>query len=94
MIIKATLQTSNENFMTTEYENYQRSRSKTRRGKRRRRLMLTALRTMFWSLILAGVFILGLGYGRIMSNDTKSSDSKVTINRKAQPVKITIPSSE
>lgn len=46
---------------------------------------------MFWSLVLAGVFILGIGYGRTLSGEDELRDDKVTITQPRDAIEVTLP---
>ena len=62
-----------------------------RRGRRRRRLVLTVLRSAFWLLVLAGVFVLGLGYGRTLGSDEPGNAKRVMVTRDLGQVTATLP---
>jgi hypothetical protein len=66
-----------------------RSRLRTRR--RRRRVARGLIRTVFWGLVLAGVFILGIGYGKTLSGQDELRADKVTVTLDPQPVEATLP---
>lgn len=66
-----------------------RSRLRTRR--RRRRLARGAVRGAFWALVLAGVFILGLGYGRTLSGEDELREDSVTVSQDPVPIEATLP---
>ncbi len=50
-----------------------------------------AIRLVFWSLVLAGVFILGLGYGRTLSGEDELREDKVTITQPRDAIEATLP---
>jgi hypothetical protein len=64
-------------------------RLRTRR--RRRRVVRGAIRLVFWTLVLAGVFILGIGYGRTLSGEDELREDKVTITQPRDAVQATLP---
>lgn len=66
-----------------------RTRLRTRR--RRRRLLRGGIRTLFWGLVLAGVFVLGLGYGKTLSSEDELRTDKVTIDVEPVQVEATLP---
>jgi hypothetical protein len=70
-------------------ERSDRSRLQSRR--RRRRLARGLVRTAFWTLVLAGVFILGLGYGKTLSGEDELRSDKTTVKLEPQPVEATLP---
>lgn len=61
-----------------------------RSRRRRRRLARGAIRSVFWALVLAGVFILGIGYGRTLSEDELREDT-VTITQPRDAIQATLP---
>lgn len=71
------------------YARGDRGRLRTRR--RRRRLLRGVVRTAFWALVLAGVFILGLGYGRTLSGEDELREDKVTVEQEPVPIQATLP---
>jgi hypothetical protein len=66
-------------------------RDRGRARRRRRRLMLGSIKTIFWAVVLVGVFILGLGYGRTLSGDDRASTRRVTIKDDLGSVEATLP---
>lgn len=64
-------------------------RLRTRR--RRRRLARGAIRSLFWTLVLAGVFILGIGYGRTLSGEDELREDDVTITLPRDAIQATLP---
>jgi hypothetical protein len=66
-------------------------RSRLRSRRRRRRLARGAIRTVFWTLVLVGVFILGIGYGKTLSGEDELRADKVTVTMDPQPVEATLP---
>lgn len=62
-----------------------------RKRRRRRRLARGIVRTAFWALVLAGVFILGLGYGRTLSGEDELREDAVTITQPRDAVEVTLP---
>lgn len=62
-----------------------------RAGRRRRRLVLGMVRGAFWTLVLAGVFVLGIGYGRTLSGDDELRADEVTIEQDPVPIEATLP---
>ncbi|MCW2973173.1 MAG: hypothetical protein JWN72_1446 [Thermoleophilia bacterium] len=68
------------------------ARKRGRSRRRRRRLALGAIKSLFWLLVLAGVFVLGIGYGRTISSDDETSTRKVTLEQDAgAPITATLP---
>ncbi|MCW2924854.1 MAG: hypothetical protein JWM98_2258 [Thermoleophilia bacterium] len=66
-------------------------RSRLRARRRRRRVLLGFVRLVFWALVLAGVFVLGLGYGRTLSGDDEMRSDKVTVTSDLGEVQATLP---
>lgn len=69
-----------------------RSKNKSRRRRsRRRRFYKGLIKGLFWIMVMSGVFILGIGYGRIVggSVDKKSGDVRLTVPQ--DPVTVTLP---
>ena len=64
-------------------------RLKARR--RRRRVARGAIRLVFWTLVLAGVFILGIGYGRTLSGEDELREDEVTITQERDAIEATLP---
>jgi hypothetical protein len=62
-----------------------------RARRRRRRLVRVAIRTVFWAFVLAGVFVLGLGYGKTLSGEDELRTDKVTVTLEPQQVEATLP---
>lgn len=67
------------------------SRSRLRARRRRRRVVRGFIRTVFWGLVLAGVFVLGLGYGKTLSGEDELRTDKVTVTLEPQQVEATLP---
>ena len=68
------------------------ARKRGRSRRRRRRVALGAIKSLFWLLVLAGVFVLGIGYGRTISSDDQTSTRKVTLEQDAgEPITATLP---
>jgi len=59
--------------------------------RRRRRLVRGLVRGAFWSLVLVGVFILGLGYGKTIGEDDAATGNDVTITQDRGAVVATLP---
>lgn len=73
-------------------ERFDRRRLHGRR--RRRRLLRGTVRIVFWALILAAVFVLGLGYGRTIAGGGSGGgggSGTVTIEQPLGPVEATLP---
>lgn len=68
-----------------------RDRARLNRRRRRRRLLRAVVRTVFWALVLAGVFILGLGYGKTLGGEDELRRDKVTVTRDPQRINATLP---
>ena len=66
-------------------------RQRGRARRRRRRLALGAIRTVFWAIVLVGVFILGIGYGRTLSGDDRAANRRVTVKDDLGKVEATLP---
>lgn len=49
------------------------------------------MRIVFWALVLAGVFVLGLGYGRTLGGDDELRRDEVTITSEVGTVEATLP---
>jgi hypothetical protein len=62
-----------------------------RSRRRRRRVVRGAIRTVFWTLVLAGVFILGIGYGRTLSGEDELREDEVTITQPRDAIEATLP---
>lgn len=64
-----------------------------RRRRRRRKYVRGTIRMLMWTVVLAGVFVLGLGYGIVTSDNKNLSGDEVTISKDrgaltaTQPVK-------
>lgn len=72
------------------YEGRQRSRDT--RNRRRRRSWLGGLgRLLFWTLVLAGVFVLGLGFGKTIGDGGTIAGDSVTVNRDRGEIVATLP---
>ena len=70
------------------------SRSDQRRIRSRRRRRRTArvlIKSAFWTLVLAGVFVLGLGYGRTLSDEDELRTDDVTITQQRDAIQATLP---
>ena len=59
--------------------------------RRRRRVARGAIRFVFWTFVLAGVFILGIGYGRTLSGEDELREDKVTITQPRDAIEVTLP---
>lgn len=66
-------------------------RDRLRSRRRRRRALRGVVRTIFWTLVLCGVFILGLGYGRTLSGQDELREDRVTVERDPVPIQATLP---
>ena len=64
-----------------------------RQRARRRRLGIVRgfIKLVFWSLVLAGVFILGIGYGRTIARDAGGSGKSTTMTQDLGSVEVTLP---
>ncbi|MCW2961413.1 MAG: hypothetical protein JWM90_1800 [Thermoleophilia bacterium] len=62
-----------------------------RSRRRRRRAARGVIKGAFWTLVLAGVFVLGLGYGRTISGDDASTRDQVTVKQSRGTVEATLP---
>lgn len=72
-----------------EMQRGDRRRLRTRR--RRRRLLHGAVKAGFWALVLAGVFVLGLGYGKTLSGEDELRTDEVTITGGGTAIEATLP---
>jgi hypothetical protein len=68
-----------------------RDQQQLRARRRRRRAARGAIKGVFWTLVLAGVFVLGLGYGRTLSGDDASTKQQVTVKQSRGTVEATLP---
>lgn len=62
-----------------------------RKRRRRRRFVRGAVRTAFWGLVLAGVFVFGLGVGREVGADREPAGESTTIVRRVPAITATMP---
>jgi hypothetical protein len=62
-----------------------------RSRRRRRRLARGVIRVAFWTLVLAGVFILGIGYGRTLSGEDELREDQVTVEQDPVEIEATLP---
>ena len=62
-----------------------------RRGRRGRRIARGAIKVTFWALVIAGTFVLGLGYGRTVSRDDELRTDKVTVTQDRGAIEATLP---
>lgn len=62
-----------------------------RKRRRRRRVVRGFARLVFWTFVLAGVFILGLGYGKTLSTEDELRDDEVTITQPRDAIQATLP---
>ncbi|MCW2950126.1 MAG: hypothetical protein JWN41_1139 [Thermoleophilia bacterium] len=68
------------------------ARNRGRARRRRRRFVLGATKVIFWALVLVGVFVLGIGFGRTVSTDDHATKRSVTLAVDAnEPVQATLP---
>lgn len=49
------------------------------------------MRTAFWALVLAGVFIMGIGYGRTLSGEDELRSDEVTVTVPGGTITATLP---
>lgn len=66
-------------------------RKEWRRRRRRRRLFRGAVKLMFWTLVLAGVFVMGIGFGKTLGGGPGGSGSQVTLEAERGQVTVTQP---
>lgn len=66
-------------------------RTRARKGKRRRRVFGGLVKLVFWILVLAATFILGLGFGRTIAGDDEVARKHVTITQDRGAVTATLP---
>jgi hypothetical protein len=50
-----------------------------------------AIRVVFWTIVLIGVFILGLGYGKTLSGEDERREDKVTVTVPREAITVTLP---
>jgi hypothetical protein len=62
-----------------------------RSRRRRRRILGSLVKGVFWTLVLAGVFVLGLGYGRTLSSEDELRRDEVTVTVQRDAVTATLP---
>jgi hypothetical protein len=62
-----------------------------RARRRRRRLVRGVVRIVIWAVLLTGVFVLGIGYGKTIASDEKVSTKRVTITQERGEVEVTLP---
>lgn len=62
-----------------------------RRTLRRRRLAKTLLRLVIWVLVVCAVFVLGLGFGRLISVGGDGDSEMTTITRDRGRITATLP---
>lgn len=65
--------------------------SSRRRTLRRRRVVKTFARIVMWGLIVVAVFVLGLGFGRVLSESDSPDGKTATITRDRGKVTATLP---
>lgn len=53
--------------------------------------MRGGIRLVFWTIVLAGVFVLGLGYGRTIADDAGPDAGEVTVTVPRDAVTVTLP---
>lgn len=54
--------------------------------------MVTGLiKAVFWTCVLAGVFVLGLGYGRTLGGDEDKVSEQVTVKGETRTIEATVP---
>lgn len=78
--------------MTDSYQGRE-GRERWRKRKRRRRVVRGFIKLVFWSLVLAGVFVLGLGFGKTIADGSGSSGDteSVTLKENRGVVTATLP---
>lgn len=62
-----------------------------RARRRRRRILRGTVKAVFWALVLAGVFVLGLGYGRTIGAEDEQRTDEVTITVPRDAITATLP---
>ncbi len=62
-----------------------------RRRRRRRRVVAAVARFGLWLLLLSGVFVLGMGVGRVAPTVTDDPAGQVTIDAERGPLTVTLP---
>lgn len=66
-------------------------RNRLRSRRKRRRLARGGIKGLFWLLVMCGVFVLGIGYGRTIGGDESAVGDKVRIDREVATVEATLP---
>jgi hypothetical protein len=66
-------------------------RNEWRRRRRRRRVVRGFVKLVFWTLVLAGVFVLGVGLGKTVGDGPSGEGSQVTLERDRGQVTATQP---
>jgi hypothetical protein len=68
------------------------ARGEWRKKRRKRRVLRGFAKLIFWTFVLAGVFVLGLGFGKtIADGDGGQKSRKVTVEQERGPVTATLP---
>ena len=62
-----------------------------RTRRKRRRVLRGLVRTTFWALVLAGVFVLGLGYGKTIGGEDELRRDEVTVEQEPVRIRATLP---
>jgi hypothetical protein len=66
-------------------------RTQLRSRRRRRRVLRGIVKTAFWALVLAGVFVLGLGYGKTIGGEDELRKDEVTVEQDPVRIRATLP---
>jgi hypothetical protein len=62
-----------------------------RSRRRRRRVARGVVKVAFWTLVLAGTFVLGIGYGKTLSGEDELRTDEVTVSQSRGAVTATLP---
>jgi hypothetical protein len=66
-------------------------RVRLRSRRQRRRVLRGLVKTAFWALVLGGVFILGLGYGKTIGGEDELRADEVTVEQEPVRIRATLP---
>jgi len=66
-------------------------RKRSRRRGRRRRVVRGFAKLVFWTLVLAATFVLGLGFGRTIAGDDDVAREQATITQERGAITATLP---
>jgi hypothetical protein len=66
-------------------------RRRVRSRRRKRRVVAGIVKVVFWALVLIGVFVLGIGYGRTIAGDDETAKDEVTVTQPRGRIEATLP---